>query len=102
MLLPFVMEFNVVGSERRFAQMANAMGLPVEGLSDRDAGAQLIRALHDLNADLGIVSSLRDKGIGDDDIEGLVESAAKVTRLLDNNPRRMGRADMRAVYQRLM
>jgi alcohol dehydrogenase class IV len=102
MLLPFVMEFNVVGSERRFAAMARAMGLPVDGLSNRAAGDRMIEALYQLNADLGIVSSLRDRGIGDADLDVLVDGAAKVTRLLDNNPRPMTRADMRAIYQRLM
>jgi alcohol dehydrogenase class IV len=102
MLLPFVMEFNVVGSERRFGAMARAMGLPAEGLPDHAAADRMIAALYELNADLGIVSSLRDKGIGDGDLDGLVDGAAKVTRLLDNNPRTMTRADMRAIYQRLM
>ena len=102
MLLPFVMEFNLPGSEPRFAAMAQAMGLPVEGLAPHAAGEKMIEALYALNADLGIVSSLRDKGIGERDLDGLVDGAAKVTRLLDNNPRPMLRDDMRAIYQRLL
>jgi len=101
-LLPFVMEFNLVGSERRFAAMARAMGLPVDGLADAAAGERFIAALHDLNAALGIKRTLRDKGVADGDLDGLVDGAAKVTRLLDNNPRAMSRADMRTIYQRLM
>ena len=62
----------------------------------------MIASLYALNADLAIVSSLRDKGITDRDLDGLVDGAAKVTRLLDNNPRPMTRADMRAIYQRLL
>jgi alcohol dehydrogenase class IV len=102
MLLPFVMEFNLTGSEDRFAAMARAMALPVDGLSARAAGELMIASLYDLNADLGIVASLREQGIDDRDLDGLVEGAAKVTRLLDNNPRPMTRADIRAIYQRLM
>jgi alcohol dehydrogenase class IV len=102
MLLPFVMEFNLEGSELRFQAMARAMGIPVEGLGARAAGERMIAALYSLNADLAIVSSLRDKGITERDLDGLVDGAAKVTRLLDNNPRPMTRADMRAIYQRLM
>ena len=101
-LLPFVMEFNLDGSEPRFAAMARAMGLQVEGLAERAAGERFIEALYKLNADLGIKSSLRDKGVSDADLDGLVDGASKVTRLLDNNPRTMSRADMRAIYQRLM
>jgi alcohol dehydrogenase class IV len=102
MLLPFVMEFNLVGSEPRFQAMAQAMGLPVAGLAPGAAGEKMIEALYALNADLGIVSNLRNKGITPDDLDGLVDGAAKVTRLLDNNPRPMTRADMRAIYQRLL
>lgn len=101
-LLPFVMEFNIEGSEPRFKAMAEAMGLPVAGLSDRAAGERFIAELHQLNADLDIVPSLRDKGITERDLDGLVAGAAKVTRLLDNNPRPMAHADMRAIYQRLL
>jgi alcohol dehydrogenase class IV len=82
--------------------MARAMGLPVDGLSPGAAGERFIAALYALNADLGIQSTLRDKGVADGDLDGLVEGAAKVTRLLDNNPRAMSKADMRAIYQRLM
>ncbi len=102
MLLPFVMAFNLPGSEARFQAMAQAMGLPVGGLSAAAAGERFVEALHALNADLGIVPSLRDKGIPESDLDGLVDGASKVTRLLDNNPRPMTRADMRAIYQRLM
>lgn len=102
MLLPFVMEFNLEGSELRFQAMARAMGMPIDGLDARAAGERMIAGLYALNADLGIVSSLRDKGIADRDLDGLVDGAAKVTRLLDNNPRPMTRADMRAIYQRLL
>ena len=102
MLLPFVMEFNLEGSEARFAAMARAMGLAVDGRSDRAAGEGLIAALYRLNADLGIESSLKKFNIGAAELDGLVEGAAKVTRLLDNNPRAMSKADMRAIYQRLL
>jgi alcohol dehydrogenase class IV len=102
MLLPFVMEFNLEGSEQKFQAMAGAMGIAVDGRTAREAGERMIAALYELNADLDIVSSLRDKGITDRDLDGLVDGAAKVTRLLDNNPRPMTRADMRAIYQRLM
>jgi len=102
MLLPFVMEFNLEGSEARFAAMARAMGLPVAGLAERTAGVRMIDALYGLNADLAIATSLRSHGVGDDDLDGLVDGAAKVTRLLDNNPRPMTRDDMHAIYRRLM
>ncbi len=101
-LLPSVMAFNQVGNEVRFAAMARALGLPVDGLADAAAADAFVQALRQLNADLGIPGTLRHVGIGEQDLDGLVDGAAKVTRLLDNNPRPMDRADMRAIYAALI
>ncbi len=102
MLLPTVMAFNLVGNEARFATMARAMGLDVAGCSDAQAGAMFVDALRQLNVDLAIPNDLKTVGVRPDDLDGLVDGAAKVTRLLDNNPRPMARADMRAIYAELI
>ena len=101
-LLPSVMAFNQVGNEKRFAAMAEAMGLPVQGLGDAAAADAFVQALRQLNTDLNIPNSLQSFGIAAADLDGLVEGAAKVTRLLDNNPRTMTREDMRALYAALL
>ena len=61
-----------------------------------------VQALLQLNTDLNIPNSLKGFGIQASDIDGLVEGASKVTRLLDNNPRPMARDDMRAIYSALL
>ena len=101
-LLPSVMAFNRVGNEVRFAAMARALGVPAQGLDDAAAAEAFVQALRALNVDLGIPNHLRDVGIGAQDLDGLVDGAAKVTRLLDNNPRPMTREDMRAIYAALI
>ncbi|NML15696.1 iron-containing alcohol dehydrogenase [Azohydromonas caseinilytica] len=101
-LLPSVMAFNLVGNEKRFAAMARAMGLDTEGLSDAEAGGAFVEELKRLNADLGVPAHLRGWGIDETHLDGLVEGASKVTRLLDNNPRPMSREDMRALYAALL
>ena len=101
-LLPSVMAFNQQGNEVRFAAMARAMGLAVDGLSDAAAADAFVRALRQLNTDLNIPNSLQGFGIAASDIDGLVEGASKVTRLLDNNPRTMAREDMRRIYADLL
>ncbi|NDY92492.1 iron-containing alcohol dehydrogenase [Ideonella sp. TBM-1] len=98
MLLPTVMAYNRVGNEAAFAAMAAALGLPVQGQSDADAADAFVAALRQLNADLGITTRLRDLGVVEADLDALVAGAAKVTRLLDNNPRPMDHAAMRAIY----
>lgn len=101
-LLPSVMAFNQVGNEVRFAAMARAMGLAVDGLADAAAANAFVQALRQLNTDLNIPNSLQGFGIAASDIDGLVEGASKVTRLLDNNPRTMAREDMRRIYADLL
>jgi alcohol dehydrogenase class IV len=101
-LLPSVMAFNQGAARARFADMARAMALPVQGLGEEAAADAFVQALRQLNADLGIPATLGPLGIEARDIPGLVEGAAKVTRLLDNNPRVMSRADMHALYTALL
>lgn len=101
-LLPSIMAFNAPACLPRFAAMARAMGLPVEGQDDERAAQAFVQALVQLNADLGIPATLAGQAITAQDIDGLVEGAAAVTRLLDNNPRPMNRADIRAIYEALI
>ena len=101
-LLPYVMRFNGVGNEDKFRDVALAMGLPVAGKSAADATEAVIDALFALNHDLSIPADLKPWNITAADLETLVDGAAKVTRLLDNNPRAMSRADIAAIYQQLV
>ncbi len=101
-LLPYVMRYNRVGNEEKFRDVALAMGLKVAALSADEAAGAMIDALFALNRDLEIPSSLKRWNITAADLETLVEGAAKVTRLLDNNPRTIGRDDIRALYAQLL
>lgn len=102
MLLPTVMAFNAVGHEARFAALARAMGLDLAGCDDVQSSQRFVQALRELNTDLGIPNDLKTVGVPPEDLEALVAGAAKVTRLLDNNPRPMSTSDMRAIYEQLM
>lgn len=101
-LLPHVMKFNLDAVEGKFRDIAGAMGLDIIGLSQRQAAEKLIENLYALNRDLHIRVNLKEKGITDADLDLMVEAAAKVTRLLDNNPRPMSKKDMRDIYQQLL
>ncbi|MDR3413968.1 MAG: iron-containing alcohol dehydrogenase [Formivibrio sp.] len=101
-LLPFVMRFNKVGNAAKFRDMAIAMGLEVAQLSDEDAASAMIDALFALNRDLEIPANLKRWNITEADLNPLVNGAAKVTRLLDNNPRLMSKTDIREIYTQLI
>ena len=101
-LLPFVMRFNAVGNEAKFCDVAVAMGLDVDPADSKAATEKFIEAIFELNRDLQIPSDLKRWNITEADLDTLVEGAAKVTRLLDNNPRPMDKDDIRAIYTQLI
>jgi len=101
-LLPYVMQFNQQDNAEKFRDMAQAMGLEVSGLSAPQAAEAMIASLYALNRDLGIPSDLKSWNITAADLDLLVEGAAGVTRLLDNNPRTMSKDDIRAIYTQLI
>ncbi len=101
-LLPFVMRFNAVGNEDKFRDVAVAMGLDVDPADSKAATEKFIEAIFELNRDLQIPSDLKRWNITAADLDTLVEGAAKVTRLLDNNPRPMDKADIRTIYMQLI
>lgn len=99
-LLPYVMEWNMLGALSRFKDMALAMGERVEGLSERAAAERFVEAVKQLSADIRIPSRLRDLGVTAEAIPGMAEGASKVTRLLANNPRQLSVDDIREIYER--
>lgn len=99
LLLPYVLEFNMVADTMKFARVAEAMGENVTGLSAREAAVKAVQAVRTLSLDVGIPQRLRDVSIPENSLSGLAEAAMKVTRLLENNPRRVTLADALALYR---
>lgn len=101
-LLPDVMKFNLDVCEEKFRDIAEAMGLDTLGCSTRQAAEKMIANLYSLIEDLNVTCDLRAKGINEAVLDELIEAAAKVTRLLDNNPKVVTKEDMRAIYKNLL
>ena len=80
--------------EDRLADIAKAMGL--------SSAAEVIGELYALINDLEIRCDLKSKGISAEVLDEMVESAAKVTRLLDNNPKHMSKNDILSIYKKLL
>ena len=99
-LIPYVMEFNLPAAERSFALIARAMGEPVDGLPPRRAADAAVDSIRTLCEDIGIPSSLAEIGVPGDDIPKLVEGALKVTRPVENNPRKLEKEEAQYIYER--
>jgi alcohol dehydrogenase len=98
-LLPYVVEYNIIGSPEKFATVAQVMGYETEGLPLREAASLVVEAIHQLNADVGIPGSLADCNISADKIPEMAKIALTVTRPVENNPRKPTEEDVIAVYE---
>ncbi|MCM3790254.1 iron-containing alcohol dehydrogenase [Domibacillus indicus] len=99
LLLPYVMKYNVVADLEKFAEVAEALGENIEGLSLREAADRAVSALAQLSQDVGIPSSLKEVGVTASDIPALAEEASKVDRLLNNNPRWLTVKEIQKIYE---
>jgi alcohol dehydrogenase len=102
LLLPYVLEFNLLGNLERFAKVAELMGQPTAHLSRREAAAASARACQQLSQDVGIPKRMSDVGITAEHLDDLVEGALKVTRLLKNNPRPLGATEIKQIFERAL
>jgi alcohol dehydrogenase class IV len=98
-LLPYVVEYNIIGSPEKFATVAQVMGYETEGLPLREAAELAVEAVHQLNADVGIPGSLADLNIPTSKIPEMAKIALTVTRPVENNPRKPTLEDVIAVYE---
>jgi alcohol dehydrogenase len=99
MLLPHVMEFNAIGSPRKFAEIAELLGADVEDLPIREAARAASSAVFELMMDLDMPDGLQDLEIPEEDLEQLAEKAMNLQRVLDNNPRLVTADDAEYIYQ---
>lgn len=98
MMLPATMAFNMPGALEKFADVAEAMGECIDGLPAREAAYLALDAVEALIEDCGITSSLEEFGITEKDFPALADVAMTVARPLENNPRKMTKEDMIAIY----
>ncbi|MFT9846289.1 iron-containing alcohol dehydrogenase [Aneurinibacillus sp. REN35] len=74
-LLPHVERFNLISKAERFADIAEAMGENISGLSMREAAEKALEAIIALSQDVGIPSGFAELGAKEEDIEILAINA---------------------------
>lgn len=98
LLLPYVMEYNMVSNLERFSKVAAQLGENIDHLSLRAAAGLVAEATRQLSLDTQIPQHLAEIGVFPDSIETLVSGALKVERLLKNNPRPLQAQQIAAIY----
>ena len=98
-LLPYVQEFNLIGNLERFAVIAKAMDLNVDGMSPFEAGEACVYGLKTFGRYLGIPQNLRSLGVDPADFEVMAENAMK-DACAATNPRKATKDQIIAIFQK--
>lgn len=68
-LLPHVLEYNMISNLDKFANIAEFMGENIDGISKREAAFKAIEAIKNLSKDVNIPSNLQALGVKSSDFE---------------------------------
>ncbi len=97
-----VMEFNVIADLDRFSELAVMMGVCPEGKDKRSLAVEGIEAIRTLALDLRVPQNLKDFGVKEEDVPAISEAVLLVTRLLNNNKRKVTYKDAVDIYTKAL
>lgn len=100
-LLPEVMQFNVIGNPVKYAEIAAIFGEKVEHLSVREAAERSVSAIRHLKQDVGITQTLSDYGLQEEHLDFIAEEAM-LSGNVPVNPRRPTLEDLKAICRAAM
>ena len=99
LLLPYVMECNLPANLPKYAIVARMLGVKTEELSLQEAAEQGVEAAKALVAGVGLPLHLRELGVPQEALEGMAVASMGITRLLDNNPKKLTLDDVRLIWK---
>jgi alcohol dehydrogenase class IV len=102
LLLPYVMEFNILGNIPKFAQIAQFLGEKLDHMTLLDQAYQVAKTVKAIYRDLKIPQSLTELNVPKEAIPGMAKAAMNVTRLMGNNPRTMTVQDVERIYEKAL
>ncbi len=100
-LLPSIMEFNLIGTPTRFGEVARAMEEDTSGLPALGAAKLAVKAVRELIKDVGIPESFKPYGVTEEHLEAMVEDSL-LSPNVPRNPVRVTREDVAAIYRRVI
>lgn len=98
-LLPYVLEFNLLAAQEKLALAAAQTGVDLPGSSPLRAGSAFVGFVRNLCGMLGIPGCLREVGVQEPDIPRLA-AMAEVDLAVRFNPRPLSRDALEALYRR--
>ncbi|WP_028865374.1 L-threonine dehydrogenase [Psychromonas aquimarina] len=100
-LLPHVQRFNAKVSPARLKDVAKAMGVNVENMSNEEGADAALAAIAQLSTDVGIPAGLKDLGVKEEDFDVLSENALKDACGF-TNPIQATHAEITDIYRQAM
>lgn len=100
-LLPEVMQFNLIGNLEKFAEIAAIFGENVASLSSREAAERSVTAIRRLKNDIGIVQTLADYGVREEHLDFIAEEAM-LSGNVPVNPRKPSLEDLKNICRAAM
>jgi len=97
-MMPYVMQFNMIGCMARMRDIAEAMGKDTSMMTDREATLQAVVATYELQKDVGLATNLKQVGAKEDDILKISEKASLDVDM-STNPRRATVEDIKTIYK---
>ncbi|ALF09197.1 iron-containing alcohol dehydrogenase [Parageobacillus thermoglucosidasius] len=98
-LLPHVMEYNLLANPKKFADIAAFLGVDIRGLSHMEAGRKAIECIKQLTMEIDAPQRLSDIGLEKDEIPHMslvaLDDACMIT-----NPRDVTAEDIEEIFRR--
>ena len=99
LLLPIVMEFNMIACEKKYCRIATALGVDVSNMTVAEGAKAAVDAVRQLSLDLKIPQTLREIGIPEDALPQLANDAFNDV-CTGGNPREITEADILELYKK--
>ena len=101
MLLPIVMKFNAPAALPKYVDIAKALGVYKDGMTQQEAADAACTEIDNLSRLVGIPTHLSELGITEKDIDALADQAI-VDVCTPGNPREVTRDDIVALYKQIL
>ena len=100
-MLPPVMEYNLIGNPQKYAEIAALLGEDTKGLSLADAGAKAVAWVRGLIDDLGLPTKLSEVGLTEADVEMIAKEyyETAIMRRMVPSPQGPSEADITRIFK---
>ncbi len=100
-LLPEVMKFNLIGNQKKFAEIASIFGVDTYHMTEREAAEEAVEAIRQLKNDIGIHETLSDYGVTESDLD-FIAKEAMLSGNVAVNPRKPTLEDFKNICRAAM